>query len=125
MAKRVYVDMQNLSLNNKVDPADAVSDNENPTDLAWQGIEKDVKRFIWFNVKTEVKGGTYRTGLGWDTVTRAGALAKVQILFPGIDIQADENKWLNSLPTGVSRRLLTPRMQGMSTDMVGVGIGGF
>jgi RHS repeat-associated protein len=127
MTMRVYIDLKNLkkfgnALNN--DTLDDVVCDPDPAKIDWSSDDcMQIAKFIWFN-PGNVKGGMTKTGFGWDTVTQAGYLARIQVLFPGYSLKEADAGYLKKL-TPV-KPLLSPRMQGMTTDMTVSGIvGGF
>jgi hypothetical protein len=130
MAMRVYTDLKNLAKDGKFsnNPNNEslydVAYDPNLAKIDWSGDDMNrIVKFMYFN-PGGVKGGAYLTGPGWTTVTRAGMLAKVQVLFPGysIDKQTIENNWLRNM--GPVKPLSSPRMHGIgvTTDMTVSGI---
>lgn len=130
MTMRVYIDLKNYKKDGKFsddpnnDTLDDVVCDPDSAKINWSSDDcMQIAKFIWFN-PGNVKGGMTKTGLGWDTVTQAGYLAKIQVLFPGYSLKEADAGYLKKL-TPV-KPLLSPRMQGMTTDMTVSGIvGGF
>jgi RHS repeat-associated protein len=130
MAMRVYIDLKNLAKDGKFSNNpnnetlyDVVYDPDfAKIDWSDDDMNKIVK-FMWFN-PGNVSGGMTKTWFGWDTVTQAGYLAKIQVLFPGYSLkEADAGDLKKLTPV---KPLLSPRMQGIgvTTDMTVSGIMG-